>query len=253
MASPALLPHFHWPAALSREHRIVSAGEVGRIRSRLRTWLTSFKQFADLRTKFLASKGKRTLIWNCILSDSRTEWNLEMHVSRPAEFSTAGDIHWWLKRLGKVFNKRSNSDTKSTLAICLALRSAEIVQSEIPVSNRYCFNSTKWWALGKLEKRPNCYENPLSSADVEFTTISLITNYLMQNPSLQTTNRTIAFDEVSKEVIKNVLIVGHGANLTASIIMRLLDLPNIFIPWDGGLMLASPFWNRRFDSFKVTC
>ena len=69
----------------------------------------------------------------------------------------------------------------------------------------------------------------------------------------QTTNRTIAFVKSLKgKGYQNVLIVGHGANLTASI-RRLLGYETSLLRKDGGLANASVtiLETDDFDSFKL--
>ena len=138
-----------------------------------------------------------------------------------------------------------------------AYRSAEIIQSE----NQYQTDivstpELREWALGKLEGA--------KIATVEATypqqmwafrhDLSQFDHQLFEAESVaQTTNRTISFVKSLKgKDFQNVLIVGHGANLTASI-RRLLGYETSLLRKDGGLANASVtiLETDDFDSFKL--
>ena len=187
----------------------------------------------------------------------KTEWNLEMRFQGASGDSplleTSIDE---LKRLGKhlsnvKFDKIYSSDLPR------ACHSAEIIQSE----NQHQIDiiptpELREWALGKLEGA--------KIATVEATypqqmwafrhDLSQFDHQLFGAESVdQTTQRTISFVKSLKgKDFQNVLIVGHGANLTASI-RRLLGYETSLLRKDGGLANASVtiLETDDFDSFKL--
>ena len=187
----------------------------------------------------------------------KTEWNLEMRFQGASGDSplleTSIDE---LKRLGKhlsnvKFDKIYSSDLPR------AYRSAEIIQSEnqhqtdiIPTPQ------LREWALGKLEGREiarakAAYPQQMWAFRHD---LSQFDHQLFGAESVdQTTQRTISFVKSLKgKDFQNVLIVGHGANLTASI-RRLLGYETSLLRKDGGLANASVtiLETDDFDSFKL--
>lgn len=187
----------------------------------------------------------------------KTEWNLEMRFQGASGDSplleTSIDE---LKRLGKhlsnvKFDKIYSSDLPR------ACHSAEIIQSE----NQHQIDiiptpELREWSLGHLEGRE------IASAKAAYPQqmwafrhdLSQFDHQLFGAESVdQTTQRTISFVKSLKgKDFQNVLIVGHGANLTASI-RRLLGYETSLLRKDGGLANASVtiLETDDFDSFKL--
>ena len=187
----------------------------------------------------------------------KTEWNLEMRFQGASGDSplleTSIDE---LKRLGKhlsnvKFDKIYSSDLPR------ACHSAEIIQSE----NQHQIDiiptpELREWALGKLEgAKIATVENTYPQQMWAFRhDLSQFDHQLFGAESVdQTTQRTISFVKSLKgKDFQNVLIVGHGANLTASI-RRLLGYETSLLRKDGGLSNASVtiLETEDFDSFKL--
>ena len=187
----------------------------------------------------------------------KTEWNLEMRFQGASGDSplleTSIDE---LKRLGKhlsnvKFDKIYSSDLPR------ACHSAEIIQSE----NQHQIDivstpELREWSLGHLEGRE------IARAKATYPQqmwafrhdLSQFDHQLFGAESVdQTTQRTISFVKSLKgKDFQNVLIVGHGANLTASI-RRLLGYETSLLRKDGGLANASLtiLETDDFDSFKL--
>ena len=167
----------------------------------------------------------------------KTEWNLEMRFQgasgdSPLLATSIDELKRLSKHLSNVqFDKIYSSDFVPTPQL-------------------------REWALGKLEGA--------KIATVEATypqqmwafrhDLSQFDHQLFDAESVaQTTNRTIAFVKSLKgKGYQNVLIVGHGANLTASI-RRLLGYETSLLRKDGGLANASVtiLETDDFDSFKL--
>lgn len=187
----------------------------------------------------------------------KTEWNLEMRFQGASGDSplleTSIDE---LKRLGKhlsnvQFDRIYSSDLPR------ACHSAEIIQSEN--QHQIGIVSTpelREWSLGHLEGREiarakAAYPQQMWAFRHD---LSQFDHQLFGAESVdQTTQRTISFVKSLKgKDFQNILIVGHGANLTASI-RRLLGYETSLLRKDGGLANASVtiLETDDFDSFKL--
>ena len=187
----------------------------------------------------------------------KTEWNLEMRFQGASGDSplleTSIDE---LKRLGKhlsnvQFDRIYSSDLPR------ACHSAEIIQSEN--QHQIGIVSTpelREWSLGHLEgkeiaRAKAAYPQQMWAFRHD---LSQFDHQLFGAESVdQTTQRTISFVKSLKgKDFQNILIVGHGANLTASI-RRLLGYETSLLRKDGGLANASVtiLETDDFDSFKL--
>ena len=187
----------------------------------------------------------------------KTEWNLEMRFQGASGDSplleTSIDE---LKRLGKhlsnvKFDKIYSSDLPR------ACHSAEIIQSENQHQTDIVSTpELREWSLGHLEGREiartkAAYPQQMWAFRHD---LSQFDHQLFGAESVdQTTQRTISFVKSLKgKDFQNILIVGHGANLTASI-RRLLGYETSLLRKDGGLANASVtiLETDDFDSFKL--
>ena len=173
----------------------------------------------------------------------RTLWNLE------GRFQGAGgdspllpesiDI---LKQLGQYlkeipFDKIYSSDLPR------AVKSAEIIQSQL--QSPYPLKSIpdlREWQLGKLEGLKIATLNAIYPQQIKAfrSNLAQFDTRMFEAESLySTTQRTIQFIKSLKESpAERILIVGHGANLTASL-RTLLGYKEAHLRKEGGLANAS--------------
>lgn len=187
----------------------------------------------------------------------RTEWNLEMRFQgangdSPLLQTAIDELHTLGKHLSDThFNKIYSSDLPR------ALHSAKIIQQEnhfapdlIPISD------LREWGLGKLEGAKIAATEaayPQQMWAFRHNLAQFNHNLFDAESVYQTTHRTTSFIKTLKEKdYQKVLIVGHGANLTASI-RTLLGYEVSLLRKDGGLANASVtiLETDDFDSFKL--
>ena len=187
----------------------------------------------------------------------KTEWNLEMRFQgasgdSPLLETSIDELKRLVKHLSNVkFDKIYSSDLPR------ACHSAEIIQSENQHQTDIVSTpELREWSLGHLEGRE------IARAKATYPQqmwafrhdLSQFDHQLFGAESVdQTTQRTISFVKSLKgKDFQNVLIVGHGANLTASI-RRLLGYETSLLRKYGGLANASVtiLETDDFDSFKL--
>ena len=173
----------------------------------------------------------------------RTLWNLE------GRFQGAGgdspllpesiDI---LKQLGQYL-KEIPFDTIYSSDLPRAVKSAEIIQSQLqspcPLKS---IPELREWQLGKLEGLKIATLNAIYPQQIKAfrSNLAQFDTRMFEAESLySTTQRTIQFIKPLKESpAERILIVGHGANLTASL-RTLLGYKEAHLRKDGGLANAS--------------
>ena len=173
----------------------------------------------------------------------RTVWNLEGRFQ-----GASGDSPLLpesidtLKQLGQHL-KEIPFDTIYSSDLPRAVKSAEIIQSQLqapcPLKS---IPDLREWQLGKLEGLKIATLNAIYPQQIKAfrSNLAQFDTRMFEAESLySTTQRTIRFIKSLKESsAKRVLIVGHGANLTASL-RTLLGYKEAHLRKEGGLSNAS--------------
>ena len=173
----------------------------------------------------------------------RTLWNLEGRFQGASGdsplLSESIDI---LKQLGQYLNE-IHFDTIYSSDLPRAVKSAEIIQSQLqspcPLKS---IPELREWQLGKLEGLKIATLNAIYPQQIKAfrSNLAQFDTRMFEAESLySTTQRTIQFIKSLKESpAERILIVGHGANLTASL-RTLLGYKEAHLRKDGGLANAS--------------
>ena len=173
----------------------------------------------------------------------RTVWNLEGRFQGASGdsplLSESIDI---LKQLGQHL-KKIHFDTIYSSDLPRAVKSAEIIQSQLqspcPLKS---IPDLREWQLGKLEGLKIATLNAIYPQQIKAfrSNLAQFDTRMFEAESLySTTQRTIQFIKSLKESpAERILIVGHGANLTASL-RTLLGYKEAHLRKDGGLANAS--------------
>ena len=173
----------------------------------------------------------------------RTVWNLEGRFQGASGdsplLSESIDI---LKQLGQYLNE-IHFDTIYSSDLPRAVKSAEIIQSQLqapcPLKS---IPDLREWQLGKLEGLKIATLNAIYPQQIKAfrSNLAQFDTKMFEAESLySTTQRTIQFIKSLKESpAENILIVGHGANLTASL-RTLLGYKETHLRKEGGLANAS--------------
>ena len=173
----------------------------------------------------------------------RTVWNLEGRFQGASGdsplLSESIDI---LKQLGQHL-KEIPFDTIYSSDLPRAVKSAEIIQSQLqspcPLKS---IPDLREWQLGKLEGLKIATLNAIYPQQIKAfrSNLAQFDTKMFEAESLYTTTqRTIQFIKSLKESpAERILIVGHGANLTASL-RTLLGYKEAHLRKDGGLANAS--------------
>jgi len=173
----------------------------------------------------------------------RTVWNLEGRFQGASGdsplLSESIDI---LKQLGQYLNE-IHFDTIYSSDLPRAVKSAEIIQSQLqspcPLKS---IPELREWQLGKLEGLKIATLNAIYPQQIKAfrSNLAQFDTRMFEAESLySTTQRTIQFIKSLKESpAERILIVGHGANLTASL-RTLLGYKEAHLRKDGGLANAS--------------
>ena len=173
----------------------------------------------------------------------RTVWNLEGRFQGASGdsplLSESIDI---LKQLGQYLNE-IHFDTIYSSDLPRAVKSAEIIQSQLqspcPLKS---IPNLREWQLGKLEGLKIATLNAIYPQQIKAfrSNLAQFDTRMFEAESLySTTQRTIQFIKSLKESpAERILIVGHGANLTASL-RTLLGYKEAHLRKDGGLANAS--------------
>lgn len=173
----------------------------------------------------------------------RTVWNLEGRFQGASGdsplLSESIDI---LKQLGQHL-KEIPFDTIYSSDLPRAVKSAEIIQSQLqspcPLKS---IPELREWQLGKLEGLKIATLNAIYPQQIKAfrSNLAQFDTRMFEAESLySTTQRTIRFIKSLKESpAERILIVGHGANLTASL-RTLLGYKEAHLRKDGGLANAS--------------
>lgn len=173
----------------------------------------------------------------------RTVWNLEGRFQ-----GASGDSPLLpesidtLKQLGQYL-KEIPFDTIYSSDLPRAVKSAEIIQSQLlapcPLKS---IPDLREWQLGKLEGLKIATLNAIYPQQIKAfrSNLAQFDTKMFEAESLySTTQRTIQFIKSLKgSPAENILIVGHGANLTASL-RTLLGYKEAHLRKDGGLANAS--------------
>ena len=173
----------------------------------------------------------------------RTVWNLEGRFQGASGdsplLSESIDI---LKQLGQHL-KEIPFDTIYSSDLPRAVKSAEIIQSQLqspcPLKS---IPDLREWQLGKLEGLKITTLNAIYPQQIKAfrSNLAQFDTRMFEAESLySTTQRTIQFIKSLKESpAERILIVGHGANLTASL-RTLLGYKEAHLRKEGGLANAS--------------
>ena len=173
----------------------------------------------------------------------RTVWNLEGRFQGASGdsplLSESIDI---LKQLGQYLNE-IHFDTIYSSDLPRAVKSAEIIQSQLqtpcPLES---IPDLREWHLGKLEGLKIATLNSIYPQQIKAfrSNLAQFDTKMFEAESLySTTQRTIQFIKSLKESpAENILIVGHGANLTASL-RTLIGYKEAHLRKEGGLANAS--------------
>ena len=173
----------------------------------------------------------------------RTVWNLEGRFQGASGDSPllpeSIDV---LKQLGQYL-KEIHFDTIYSSDLPRAVKSAEIIQSQLqtpcPLKS---IPDLREWQLGKLEGLKIATLNAIYPQQIKAfrSNLAQFDTKMFEAESLySTTKRTIQFIKSLKESkAERILIVGHGANLTASL-RTLLGYKEAHIRKDGDLSNAS--------------
>ena len=173
----------------------------------------------------------------------RTVWNLEGRFQGASGdsplLSESIDI---LKQLGQYLNE-IHFDTIYSSDLPRAVKSAEIIQSQLqapcPLKS---IPDLREWQHGKLEGLKIATLNAIYPQQIKAfrSNLAQFDSKMFEAESLySTTQRTIQFIKSLKESpAENILIVGHGANLTASL-RTLIGYKEAHLRKEGGLANAS--------------
>lgn len=173
----------------------------------------------------------------------RTVWNLEGRFQGASGdsplLSESIDI---LKQLGQYLNE-IHFDTIYSSDLPRAVKSAEIIQSQLqapcPLKS---IPDLREWQLGKLEGLKIATLNAIYPQQIKAfrSNLAQFDTKMFEAESLySTTQRTIQFIKSLKESpAENILIVGHGANLTTSL-RTLIGYKEAHLRKEGGLANAS--------------
>ena len=173
----------------------------------------------------------------------KTLWNLEGRFQGASGdsplLSESIDI---LKQLGQYLNE-IHFDTIYSSDLPRAVKSAEIIQSQLqapcPLKS---IPDLREWQLGKLEGLKIATLNAIYPQQIKAfrSNLAQFDTKMFEAESLySTTQRTIQFIKSLKESpAENILIVGHGANLTASL-RTLIGYKEAHLRKEGGLANAS--------------
>ena len=173
----------------------------------------------------------------------RTVWNLEGRFQGASGdsplLSESIDI---LKQLGQYLNE-IHFDTIYSSDLPRAVKSAEIIQSQLqapcPLKS---IPDLREWQLGKLEGLKIATLNAIYPQQIKAfrSNLAQFDTKMFEAESLySTTQRTIQFIKSLKESpAENILIVGHGANLIASL-RTLIGYKEAHLRKEGGLANAS--------------
>ena len=173
----------------------------------------------------------------------RTVWNLEGRFQGASGdsplLSESIDI---LKQLGQYLNE-IHFDTIYSSDLPRAVKSAEIIQSQLqapcPLKS---IPDLREWQLSKLEGLKIATLNAIYPQQIKAfrSNLAQFDTKMFEAESLySTTQRTIQFIKSLKESpAENILIVGHGANLTASL-RTLIGYKEAHLRKEGGLANAS--------------
>ena len=173
----------------------------------------------------------------------RTLWNLEGRFQGASGDSPLlPDSIDILKQLGQYL-KEIPFDTIYSSDLPRAVKSAEIIQSQLqapcPLKS---IPDLREWQLGKLEGLKITTLNSIYPQQIKAfrSNLAQFDTRMFEAESLySTTQRTIQFIKSLKESpAERILIVGHGANLTASL-RTLLGYKEAHLRKDGGLANAS--------------
>ena len=187
----------------------------------------------------------------------RTVWNLEGRFQGASGdsplLSESIDI---LKQLGQYLNE-IHFDTIYSSDLPRAVKSAEIIQSQLqapcPLKS---IPDLREWQLGKLEGLKIATLNAIYPQQIKAfrSNLAQFDTKMFEAESLySTTQRTIQFIKSLKESpAERILIVGHGANLTASL-RTLLGYKEAHLRKDGGLANASltVLETENFETFTL--
>ena len=165
----------------------------------------------------------------------RTVWNLEGRFQGAESIETLKELGQYLKDIS--FDKIYSSDLPR------AVKSAEIIQSQL--TNPCPLESVpelREWHLGKLEGLKIATLNAIYPQQIQAfkTNLAKFDTSMFEAESLySTTQRTIQFIKSLKNTkTEQLLLVGHGANLTASL-RTLLGFNEAHLRKNGGLANAS--------------
>ena len=192
-----------------------------------------------------------------LVRHGRTLWNLEGRFQGASGDSPllpeSIDI---LQQLGQYL-KEIPFDTIYSSDLPRALKSAEIIQSQLqtpcPLES---VPDLREWHLGKLEGLKITTLNAIYPQQIKAfrSNLAQFDTKMFEAESLySTTKRTIQFIKSLKESkAERILIVGHGANLTASL-RTLLGYKEAHLRKDGGLANASLtiLDTQDFESFTL--
>lgn len=187
----------------------------------------------------------------------RTLWNLEGRFQGASGDSPllpeSIDI---LKQLGQHL-KKIHFDTIYSSDLPRAVKSAEIIQSQLqspcPLKS---IPNLREWQLGKLEGLKIATLNAIYPQQIKAfrSNLAQFDTKMFEAESLySTTQRTIQFIKSLKESsAERILIVGHGANLTASL-RTLLGYKEAHLRKEGGLANASltVLETENFETFTL--
>ena len=187
----------------------------------------------------------------------RTVWNLEGRFQGASGdsplLSESIDI---LKQLGQHL-KKIHFDTIYSSDLPRAVKSAEIIQSQLqspcPLKS---IPDLREWQLGKLEGLKIATLNAIYPQQIKAfrSNLAQFDTKMFEAESLySTTQRTIQFIKSLKgSTAENILIVGHGANLTASL-RTLLGYKEAHLRKEGGLANASltVLETENFETFTL--
>ena len=187
----------------------------------------------------------------------RTLWNLEGRFQ-----GASGDSPLLpesidtLKQLGQYL-KEIPFDTIYSSDLPRAVKSAEIIQSQLqspcPLKS---IPNLREWQLGKLEGLKIATLNAIYPQQIKAfrSNLAQFDTKMFEAESLySTTQRTIQFIKSLKESLaERILIVGHGANLTASL-RTLLGYKEAHLRKEGGLANASltVLETENFETFTL--
>ena len=187
----------------------------------------------------------------------RTVWNLEGRFQGASGdsplLSESIDI---LKQLGQHL-KKIHFDTIYSSDLPRAVKSAEIIQSQLqapcPLKS---IPDLREWQLGKLEGLKIATLNAIYPQQIKAfrSNLAQFDTKMFEAESLySTTQRTIQFIKSLKgSTAERILIVGHGANFTASL-RTLLGYKEAHLRKEGGLANASltVLETENFETFTL--